>query len=134
MRVKKVDPEWYPSENKSLAVGDIIELSDPRNLIIEGKVVPVDDNNVEMPAAKALGEVTDADMKEFQEYLEYKYMMSYKKKNEELEEKTKVLEGQKQEIVEEATAQTPADEAKQKRLDALAKAREAKKQKAQEAN
>lgn len=37
--VKKVDPEWFPTESPYLQVGEVIEISQPRYLIEQGKVV-----------------------------------------------------------------------------------------------
>jgi len=36
--VRKIDPEWAPSENPTLGVGEEIEISDPGKLVDEGKV------------------------------------------------------------------------------------------------
>ncbi len=41
MRCKKVLDSWHPSENPHLKVGEVIEISDPMQLIRDGVVVPV---------------------------------------------------------------------------------------------
>lgn len=44
MRVRKISPEWQPSENKSLQVGEIIDISTPRTLVEQGMAIYVDDD------------------------------------------------------------------------------------------
>ena len=47
--VKKINPSWYPSENRSLKVGETIEITDYNSLVRNGVAVLVDENGVEQP-------------------------------------------------------------------------------------
>lgn len=49
MRVRKLAEDWRPAENPDLAVGDIIEITDPEWLIKTRKVVAVDEKGNEIP-------------------------------------------------------------------------------------
>lgn len=46
--VKKVDPNWQPSENPDLPVGGIIEMTNPQTLVDAGIAVYCDDNGNEI--------------------------------------------------------------------------------------
>lgn len=43
MLVRKIDPEWFPSEKTDLKVGETIHLDNPHTLINEGKVAPAEE-------------------------------------------------------------------------------------------
>ena len=42
MRIRKLKEEWKPSENISLQVGEIIDISDPKALVEQGLAIYVD--------------------------------------------------------------------------------------------
>lgn len=72
MLVKKINPEWFPAENNKLAVGDTIEITDPKSLIVSGDVVGLDENGNEVSAFELYGVVIDTEMQEFQSYMKLK--------------------------------------------------------------
>jgi hypothetical protein len=45
MRVRKLSSDWVPSENKSLQVGEIIDISDAKSLVDQGLAIYVDEND-----------------------------------------------------------------------------------------
>ena len=47
--LKKINPEWSPAENRSLKVGETIEITDYDSLVRNGVAVLVDENGVEQP-------------------------------------------------------------------------------------
>ena len=47
--VKKVNPEWSPSENPDLKVGETLDVTDYRTLVITGSAVLVDEDGNEKP-------------------------------------------------------------------------------------
>ena len=49
MLVKKIDPEWNPTEKKGLLVGETIDITDFRQLVLNGAVVLVDEQGNETP-------------------------------------------------------------------------------------
>lgn len=61
MLVRKQKAEWIPSENKGLKVGDTIEISDPRQLILDGMCVAVGDDGQDLDAFDLYG-VVDKDL------------------------------------------------------------------------
>jgi hypothetical protein len=69
MLVKKKNPNWFPSENKQLKVGETIEITDPKFLIINGDVDGIDENGVVVSAYELYGVVVNDEMEEFQEYI-----------------------------------------------------------------
>jgi hypothetical protein len=72
MLVKKKNSEWFPSENKELKVGETQEISDPKQLIINGDVVGLGANGEELSAYELYGVIIKDEAKEFQEYLKLK--------------------------------------------------------------
>ena len=98
MLVKKVNPEWCPKENENLKVGETIEITDPKILILHGDVVGVGENGVEMSAYELYGVIVADERKDFEEYLKLK-------KQEELKEKLEADSAKlKEEVVEPAAA------------------------------
>jgi len=68
MLVKKIDPNWNPAENRGLKVGDTIEITDPKQLIIDGKVVSYnEETGEELGAFEMFGTVTEKDIRELRE-------------------------------------------------------------------
>lgn len=123
MLVKKIDPEWFPSENKTLAVGEVIDISDPKTLIIAGAVVAVTDG-LEQSAYETYGVVTENDKKDFEEFVQYKKIKQLKEQQAKLQEEASEL---KEKIAEAPNAESDKKEPTiDPRLEALKKAREAK--------
>ena len=89
MIVKKKNPEWFPSEKKDLKVGETIEITDPRTLILSGDVIALDEKGAELSAYELYGVIVKDELKEFREYIESKKANSLKasleKEKEELE-------------------------------------------------
>lgn len=89
MIVKKKNPQWFPSENIKLKVGETIEITDPKALILNGDVIALNEDGVEVSAYELYGVVVKDEMEEFQQYLAMKkqeaLMNSLKKEKEELE-------------------------------------------------
>ncbi len=79
MLVKKIDPEWVPSEKKDLLVGETIEITNPRQLITEGKVVAIGSSGEEISAYDLYGVVIASEKKEFEAFLKIRQAESLKK-------------------------------------------------------
>lgn len=123
MLVKKIDPEWFPSENKYLQVGEYVDLSDPRELILAGTVVGIVDG-LEASAYELYGVMTEKELAEFKEFVQYKKIKQLKERQAELQTESKELKEQLTTTTEK-TEEKPAS-SNDKRIDALKKAREAK--------
>jgi hypothetical protein len=94
MLVKKKNPEWFPSENKNLKVGETIDITDPRSLIIGGDVIGLaEDGITELSAYELYGVLVADERQEFEEYLKIKKAQStqvaLQKEKEVLEEQLK---------------------------------------------
>lgn len=72
MLIKKKNPEWFPSENKELKVGDVIDITNPQALILGGDAVAVDATGVEISSFELYGVLVKDEMSEFQEYMKMK--------------------------------------------------------------
>lgn len=73
MLVKKKNQDWFPHENNGLKVGETIEITDPRQLIIDGDVIGLaDDGTTELSAYELYGIIINDEAKEFQEYIKLK--------------------------------------------------------------
>lgn len=96
MLVKKLNPDWKPSENPDLAVGETIDITDPKSLIIEGSVVGLGKNGETLSAYELYGVLVKAELDEYEEFLKIKKATSLKSKLEaeavELEAKAVELE------------------------------------------
>lgn len=86
--VKKLKGEWSPAEKKDLKVGETIDITDPKQLILDGTVVAVLADGTEQGAFEMYGVITKDAKKEFAEYLALKKAQESKVKlevkNEEL--------------------------------------------------
>jgi len=83
MLVKKKNPEWYPSENKGLKVGETIEITDPKVLIMNGDVVALDEKGIELSAYDLYGVITKDEREDFEQYKKLKQQEALQKKYEE---------------------------------------------------
>lgn len=72
MIVKKVDSEWTPKEKPDIKVGETIEITDPKALILSGKVKAITKDGVEISAYDLYGVITRDERKEFEEYSKQK--------------------------------------------------------------
>lgn len=106
MIVKKVNPEWKPSENPDLKVGETIDMTDPKQLILNGDVVGIEDG-VEISAYEKYGVYSPKETQEFEDFIAMKKQESLKKKLEaESEElKKKIAEAKP---AQETSTETPA--------------------------
>jgi len=102
MKVKKINPEWQPIENRGLKVGEVIEITDPRALIVNGDVVGVGEDGEELTALDLYDVITGSDKEEFLKFQAMKKQEGIKKhlekEKEELEkqlEETKAVAAEK---------------------------------------
>ena len=73
MLVKKKNQNWFPHENNELKVGDTIEITDPKQLILDGDVVGLaEDGTTELSAYELYGVIVADEAQEFQEYIKLK--------------------------------------------------------------
>ena len=72
MKVKKINPEWAPSENKELKVGETIEITDPRDLILNGDVIGITEDGSEIGSYELYGVVDPNEMEELKEFKKLK--------------------------------------------------------------
>lgn len=73
MKVKKINPEWFPSENRELKVGDTAEITDPKALIVAGDVIGLaEDGITELSAYELYGVIIKSEAEEFEEYMRVK--------------------------------------------------------------
>ncbi len=110
-QLKKIDPNWYPSENRGLRVGEIIEITDYPALVKSGAAVLVDNdgNEMPMPGLKfpcpiCFHETTN--LKEFTDHVATKHKTQETPTTNESE-----VEAPKVEEVEEVETETPKEEA-----------------------
>lgn len=79
MIVKKKNGNWFPAENKGLRVGETIDITDPRSLILNGDVVAVDPDGVEISAYDLYGIIVKDEREEFEEYLKLRKAQALEK-------------------------------------------------------
>lgn len=101
MLVKKKNPEWFPSENKELRVGEVIEMTNPQALILSGDAVGLDESGAEVSAYELYGVLVKDELAEFKQYQAIK----------KAEAEKAVLEKQRVELEAELAAQKAAEEA-----------------------
>ena len=131
--LKKVDPAWAPAEKRGqkFDVGDTVEITDPKELILSGAAVAMGPNGEELGAFELYGVITDREKKEFEAFKNFKSQQAVQKNLEAEKEKlVKELEAapvvkKEEPIVAPEALPVPSDEElKAKRLAALAKGRE----------
>ena len=101
--VKKVNPDWFPSESPRLLVGEKIEITDPKNLILNGDVEAIGENGEVISAFELYGQASKSEMEEFQSYMNLKRAEATKAALEETqaelkEQLAKVEEKSKEEV------------------------------------
>lgn len=108
MLVKKINPEWQPSENPGLAVGETLEVTDAKALIIQKLVVAIGENGEELDAFDLYG-VVDQDL--VQQLKDMKAAKRKQAENDGLVEENKKLEAEL------AAAKKAAEEADKNKKD-----------------
>ena len=91
MLVKKINPDWYPAENKYLRVNETIDITNPKALILDGDVIAIDNTGKEVSAYDLYGVLVDHEMAEFQTFLKMKQVEKEKMR---LEQEQKELQAQ----------------------------------------
>jgi len=115
MLVKKVNPEWSPSENNGLQVGDTIDITNPKDLILNGSVVAVDENGSEKSSYELYGILAGTEKEEFEQWLTVKKQKELQEKlAKESEELQKESEELKKQVKEEVKKVEPKVEEKKK--------------------
>lgn len=89
MLVKKKNSQWQPSENPGLAVGETIDVTDPKSLILAGDVVGLGKHGEELSAYELYGVIVTDEKKEFEAYIAMKKQEALKTQ---LEKEQKELE------------------------------------------
>ena len=111
MLVKKIDPSWSPSENRSLKVGETIEVTDAKQLIIDGKVSSFDpETGDEMGAFEMFGKMTQKDIQDLRD-------MRAKEREEKKEELLKAKLEDEKKLNDELKAQVEAKKASEKKVE-----------------
>ncbi len=107
MLVKKKNPEWKPSENPELQVGETIDMTNPKALIINGDVVAIDSDGSEMSAYELYGVITGNEKQEFEAWVAVRKQETLKKSlaQEEAKLKEELKVADKQTSTEPAAAQ-----------------------------
>jgi len=72
MLVKKINPEWQPAENRGLEVGEVIEITDPRQIVKQGLGVVVAEDGRELSSFELYGELTGDEATEFKQWQQMK--------------------------------------------------------------
>lgn len=83
MKVQKKDPNWFPSEKPMMKVGEIIEITDAKQLIINGTVVAIGEDGENISAFDLYGEMIPSEIEEFQTFMKLKKAEAAKKALEE---------------------------------------------------
>jgi hypothetical protein len=78
MLVRKINPEWKPIENPNLKVGETIEKTNPRQLILEGNAEAVDKDGNSISSYELYGVISKDERKDFEEYLKVKKLEATK--------------------------------------------------------
>lgn len=70
VQIKKINNDWQPAENPYLKIGETIEITDPRQLILDGFGVAVGSNGEELSAYELYGVITENEFDEFKKFKE----------------------------------------------------------------
>ena len=79
MRVRKINPDWMPSENLGIKVGEIIDMTSVKKLILDGMVEAVDEHDNAISAYELFGVIVKNERAEFEEFLKMKKLQATKK-------------------------------------------------------
>jgi len=88
MLVKKINPEWAPAESKGLQVGETIEITDAKALILNGDVIAINKDGTEKSSYDLFGVLAGKEKTEFEQWLAVK---KQKELQEKLVEESKAL-------------------------------------------
>lgn len=88
MLVKKINPNWTPVENNALQVGETIEITDPKALVLNGDVVAINEDGTEKSSYDMFGVLAGKEKTEFEQWLAVK---KQKELQEKLVEESKAL-------------------------------------------
>ena len=81
MKVKKLPgSDWKPSENMGLQAGDVIDMTDPRQLILDGKCVAVGEDGQELDSFDLYGVISDNLMTDLRDFKKAQHQMQIKNK------------------------------------------------------
>lgn len=142
MLVKKINDEWAPAENPGLKIGETVEITDPKELLENKMVVAIGTSGEELTAFDLYGSPDKSEIEEFRKFRELKNQQKNQERLKEEQEKMKkqlkaleLVEKQMEEKTENPVVEpvvvedekVKKEETYQKRLKALAKAREARK-------
>ena len=105
MLVKKINPNWTPVENNALQVGETIEITDPKALVLNGDVVAINEDGTEKSAYDLFGVLAGKEKTEFEQWLAVK---KQKELQEKLVEESKALKEEVATVKEEAPVQVSA--------------------------
>lgn len=72
MLVKKINPNWTPVENNALQVGETIEITDPKALVLNGDVVAINEDGTEKSSYDMFGVLAGKEKTEFEQWLSVK--------------------------------------------------------------
>lgn len=97
MLVKKKKDGWTPSEAPGLQIGDTVEITNPRDLILAGFAVGVGKNGEELGPYELYDVLTTDEREEYEKFLAMKKQEGIKKH---LEEEKETLEKQLKEAEE----------------------------------
>lgn len=119
MRVRKINPDWMPSENLGIKVGEIIDMTSVKKLILDGMVEAVDEHDNAISAYELFGVIVKNEREEFEEFLKMKKLQATKKSLEkEAAELKAQLEANKKktatEVATKGAAKTAAEAAEKK--------------------
>lgn len=89
MKVRKIDETWEPAEHRGLQVGEIVDITDPKSLILQGRVEAVGEQGETITAFELYGVLTEKEEKEFRDYLLLKRAKEANKRLTEENEKLK---------------------------------------------
>lgn len=89
MLVKKINPDWNPVEKQGMQVGDTIEISDPKQLILNGDAIGINSIGEEVGGYELYGVMSPTEDEEFANFQKMKKAEAtaarLKKENEELQ-------------------------------------------------
>lgn len=114
MLVKKINPNWTPVENNALKVGETIDITDPRALILNGDCVAVEKDGSEKGSFELYGVLAGSEKEEFEQWIA---MKKQKELQEKLAEEQKVLIKEQKDLEDsqkEVKTETVQKEAKEK--------------------
>ncbi len=96
MLVKKINPEWHPSENMGLQVGEVIDITDPKALVLNGDVIAVTPEGAEISGYELYGVLVGKEKEEFEEWLSLKRQKAHSeqllKEHQEIKEQISTLQ------------------------------------------